>query len=200
MHTPRFTPLLVAAAASIVVVATASDSADHIDHAGTFVLTVLTADPGAFGYAADVPNQFVGTFLLVLDPPHPPEPIPDGDYEASFTSFELTIGDTSWDATMPHDAPLVRFEGGLPIGWVSTLTETRPEHPDLLFTLPNSPGTFEAIDDDGVSNDGSIAGTYELVVQSAAAPALGPRATIVTAVLLVGAVAMVLARRRIHTA
>ncbi|MBW2244813.1 MAG: hypothetical protein JRH01_22765 [Deltaproteobacteria bacterium] len=109
--------------------------------------------------------------------------------------FDLRIGDTLWDDSMPHDPPLVRFLGGEAIGILVPFTVTLPQHPDLMFQFPASPGTWEALDDDGVSNNGSITGTYELVA-AAAAPALGFPGWIVAAALLLVTAAVVLAPRR----
>jgi hypothetical protein len=171
-------------------------AADHLDGPdeihGLLVLTVVNADPGAFGYGANVPSEFQGSFQINLDnPPPASEPVPDGDYEGTFEVFELTIGDTNWDASMPHDAPLVRFQGGVAIGVLSTITITLP-HPDLMLFLPASPGTWEALDDDGVSNNGSITGTYAFAEAASGAPTLGAWALVACAILLIATAAFVL--------
>jgi hypothetical protein len=171
-------------------------AADHLDGPdeihGLLVLTVVNADPGAFGYGANVPSEFQGSFQINLDnPPPASEPVPDGDYEGTFEVFELTIGDTNWDASMPHDAPLVRFQGGVAIGVLSTITITLP-HPDLMLFLPASPGTWEALDDDGVSNNGSITGTYAFAEAGSGAPTLGAWALVACAILLIATAAFVL--------
>jgi hypothetical protein len=174
-----------------------AQAADHLDGPeeihGLLVLTVVTADPGAFGYGADVPSEFQGSFQIVLNnPPPASEPVPDGDYEGTFATFELTIGNTSWDASMPHDAPLVRFQGGVAIGVVSTLTDTRPDHPDLMLFMPASPGAWEALDDDGVSNSGSITGTYLFAEGATGVPTLDSWTLVACVILLIAATAFVL--------
>jgi len=85
----------------------------------------------------------------------------DGLYNASFSYFRLRIGDTMWDETMPA-AIQFQVNGGLVTGASGPYTVTRPEHPDLSFALPASPGTWEALDERGDVNRGTIAGTYSL--------------------------------------
>ena len=193
----RFSILAASLALFHAISANPAHAADHLDGPdeihGLLVLTVVTADPGAFGYGADPPSELQGSFQILLDnPPPASEPVPDGDYEGTFAVFELTIGDTSWDASMPHDAPVVRFQGGVAIGVVSTFTDTRPEHPDLMFFQPASPATWEALDDDGVSNNGSISGTYAFAEPAAGAPALGPWALAACVALLIATTVFVL--------
>jgi hypothetical protein len=194
---PRRLSILIASLALLQATgANPAHAADHLDGPdeihGLLVLTVVTADPGAFGYGADVPSEFQASFQIALDDPPASEPVPDGDYGGTFATFELTIGDTSWDASMPHDAPLVRFEGGVAIGVLSTLTATLPAHPDLMFFFPASPGTWEALDDDGVSSNGSITGTYAFAEPAPGAPTLGSWALVVCATLLIATTALVL--------
>lgn len=174
-------------------------AADHLDGPdeihGLLVLTVVNADPGAFGYGANVPSEFQGSFQINLDnPPPASEPVPDGDYEGTFEVFELTIGDTNWDASMPHDAPLVRFQDGVAIGFASVVTDTLPQHPDWMSFMPASPGTWEALDDDGVSNNGSITGTYAFAEPASGAPTLGLWGIVAFATLLVATTVFVLQR------
>jgi hypothetical protein len=195
---PRLFSILAASLALLhAAIASPAHAADHLDGPeeihGLLVLTVVTADAGAFGYGANVPSEFQGSFQIVLDNPPPSgEPVPDGDYEGTFAAFELTIGDTSWDASMPHDAPLVRFQGGVAIGVLSTITATLPAHPDLMLFFPASPGTWEALDDDGVSNNGSITGTYRFAEAASGAPALGLWGVVTFAILLIATTAFVL--------
>jgi hypothetical protein len=195
---PRFFSILAASLALLQAVsANPAQAADHLDGPdeihGLLVLTVVTADPGAFGYGADVPSEFQGSFQIVLDDPPPAsEPVPDGDYEGTFAAFELTIGDTGWDDGMPHGAPLVRFQDGVAIGVEVTFTDTLPEHPDWMLFMPASPGTWEALDDDGASNNGSITGTYAFAEPASGTPTLGLWGIVAFATLLIATTAFVL--------
>jgi len=198
--TPRFFSVLAASLMLLQAIgAGPAQAADHLDGPdeihGLLILTVLTADPGAFGYGANVPSEFQGSFEITLDDPPPAsEPVPDGDYEGTFVTFELSIGDTSWDASMPHDPPLVRFQGGVAIGVFCPVTVTLPDHPDLLLFMPASPGTWEALDEDGVSSNGSITGTYAFAEPPSGTPALGSWGIVAFATLLIAMSAFVLQR------
>ena len=80
---------------------------------------------------------------------------------ASLLAFDLTIGNTHWDSNMPHSdvTALVQGESLLGLGMTYTLTTS---HPDLSFFLPSSPGTWEAHDWDGITDHGTISGTYQV--------------------------------------
>ncbi len=95
----------------------------------------------------------------------------------------LRIGDTRWDETMiPAESIAFELQGGLVIGISGMVTITRPEHPDLGFFLPRSPGTWVATDDrDGV-NLGTISGNYEL--RDGVVPEPGTLALVLTSTLI----------------
>jgi hypothetical protein len=80
---------------------------------------------------------------------------------ASLLAFDLTIGNTHWDANMPHSDVEVLVQGDSLLGLEVFLTDTTP-HPDLSFFLPSSPGTWEAHDWDGITDHGTIRGTYQV--------------------------------------
>ena len=83
------------------------------------------------------------------------------DLPASLLAFDLTIGNTHWDSNMPHSdvTALVQGESLLGLGMTYTLTTS---HPDLSFFLPSSPGTWETHDWDGITDHGTISGTYQV--------------------------------------
>ncbi len=86
----------------------------------------------------------------------------DGLYAGDVAYFRVQIGDTSWDETMPSTGFEFQVEGGLVTGASVVITGTMPSHPDLSFMMPSSPGTWEALDERGDHNAGSILGTYTL--------------------------------------
>jgi len=165
---------------------------------GLLVLTVETADAGAFGLAAGEATRFEARFEIQLDdPPAPGEPLPDGDYGGSYTRFDLTIGNTSWDETMPHTEPIVRIVGGQGSAVSTDLTTTMPAHPDFSAFLGDPPAGVEpswlAFDEVGGIDNGSLTGTYTMET-STRLPALGGAGA---ALVIVGlALAPALARRR----
>lgn len=130
---------------------------------GIVELGVDHFDPGAFGLSVLSPGTtFVGRIGLAVGGGGTPDP---STRPATLDDFELTIGNASWDETMPHSDVMVRVVKGLLVGIEVFITETRPEHPDLLFHLPASPGTWEALDlVDGVDH-GRIGGTYRLLAR-----------------------------------
>jgi len=85
----------------------------------------------------------------------------DGLYDVSLDYFRLRIGDTMWDETLPGS---IQFEvnGGLVMGVGGAISPTVHEHPDVSFALPTSPGTWEALDERGDVNHGTITGIYVL--------------------------------------
>jgi len=85
----------------------------------------------------------------------------DGVYDVVFEHFSVRIGDTTWDQTMPSS---IQFQvlGGVVIGCAGSYTVTMPEHPDLSFALPASPGTWAATDERDRVNLGVVTGTYSL--------------------------------------
>jgi hypothetical protein len=90
-----------------------------------------------------------------------------GDIGANLLLFDLTIGNTSWSQDQPHSAPLLRIADGILIGMDMTLTNTLPQHPDLIFNLPASDGAFSAIDEVNGTNNGILFGTYQITEVSA---------------------------------
>ena len=95
---------------------------------------------------------------------------------ASLLAFDLTIGNTHWDASMPHSDVKVLVQGESLLGLEMIITDTIP-HPDLSFFLPFSPGTWEAHDWDGITDHGTISGTYQVNATAVPEP---------TTILLVG--------------
>jgi hypothetical protein len=57
---------------------------------------------------------------------------------------------------------MFQVAGGIVTGCSGRLTDTMPEHPDLSFALPASPGTWEALDERGRVNLGRVTGNYSL--------------------------------------
>jgi hypothetical protein len=87
----------------------------------------------------------------------------DGLYTPILEYFQVQIGDTTWDETMltPGDLEF-QVAGGLVTGVGAVVTDTMPSHPDLLFSLPTSPGTWLAIDERDGTNLGTLSGEYAL--------------------------------------
>jgi len=85
----------------------------------------------------------------------------DGLYDVSLDYFRLRIGDTMWDETLP-DSIQFQVNGGLVMGVRGAVSPTVREHPDVSFALPTSPGTWEALDERGDVNHGTITGIYLL--------------------------------------
>jgi len=145
--------------------------------AGRLVLSVETADAGAFGLQAGEAVLFVAEFEIELDdPPAPGESLPDGDYTGTFRRFRLTIGNTFWDESMPHTAPTVRIVGDSGSEVFTVLTDTMPGHPDFHASLSDPAAGVEAswlaFDEvDGIDR-GSLTGTYS-VEANPTTPALG---------------------------
>lgn len=86
----------------------------------------------------------------------------DGIYAMDLRYFRVQIGDTSWDEMMPGTDTMLQVQGGIVIGIGMTLTITVDDHPDLMISLPTSPGTWEALDERDGTNLGTVSGTYSL--------------------------------------
>jgi len=89
----------------------------------------------------------------------------DGEYTADLQFFQVQIGDTNWDETMPNTGILLEVTGGVVSGMGGNMTCTVPVHPDLEFWLPTSPGAWEARDERSDRDEvdlGLIRGTYAL--------------------------------------
>jgi len=89
----------------------------------------------------------------------------DGEYSAELQFFQVQIGNTNWDETMPNTGILLEVTGGVVSGMGGNMTCTVPAHPDLEFWLPTSPGQWEARDERSDRDEvdlGLIRGTYAL--------------------------------------
>ena len=116
---------------------------------GDIQLVVVSATSGAFGLdTIPVGTTFLARINAVsADGSVFPQ---DGEARTIVTDFSLQIGDTSWDETMAPPGEAMKFtflfgNGGV-MGLTAQITVTIPAHPDLIFYLPASPGTWEAID------------------------------------------------------
>ena len=87
----------------------------------------------------------------------------DGTYTAEIEYFQVQIGDTGWDETMPTQNLEFQIQGGLVTGVRAVITETMPAHPDLEFNFPASPGAWIATDERDGDNIGTISGSYALM-------------------------------------
>jgi PEP-CTERM motif-containing protein len=110
----------------------------------------------------------------------------DGVYDAVFEYFQVRIGNTTWDQTMPGSIQF-KLTDGVVTGWSGIYTDTMPEHPDLSFMFPASPGTWEALDERNDVNLGVVKGTYSLRDGTVPEPATG-------LLLMLGMAAMLLRR------
>lgn len=72
---------------------------------------------------------------------------PEGIWESKFVSFDITIGGVNWNALQQHDPPkfLLGPDGLSAVATI--LTKTTPAHPDLYFFLPQSPNTWQVLDE-----------------------------------------------------
>ena len=132
---------------SVRFLGTLSMSVDHLD-LGAFGLTELSlSEP----FQADFSVAFVGGGT--------PDPT---EFPAFLEDFDLTIGNAHWDETMPYTDLRVLVQGDTLLGLQVRLTDTRPDHPDLSFLLPSSPGTWEAHDLINGIDHGKIGGTYSI--------------------------------------
>lgn len=169
--------------------------------AGRLILAVESADPGAFGLGAGQAKLFIADFEMLLDdPPAPGETPPDGDYTGSFTSFDAGIGNTMWDASMPHGTPIIRVVAGVATEMSVDFTKTMPTHPDLCIFLADpdagSLASWLAFDEVSGIDNGSLVGSYALLATSTT-PALGSSGQVLVALLLlVGARKLGFRRRR----
>ena len=113
--------------------------------------------------ASDGVVDFSAGMIAMFDAPDAPGDgkADDGLYGVRLQYFRLRICDTMWDETMPGDIQF-QLKDGLVTGASARLTDTMPAHPDMSLMLPASPGTWEALDQRGDVNHGTIAGTYSL--------------------------------------
>ncbi len=86
----------------------------------------------------------------------------DGFYRPTMRFFDVFIGNTHWDETMPSGDLEFQVQGGLVSGVRGTYTDTMPSHPDLKFMFPDSPGAWIATDERDGNNLGTISGSYAL--------------------------------------
>ena len=132
---------------------------EDITQTGTevpFGISPFIASDGVVDFSAGI----IATFEA---PDNDRDGKPDnGLYPVDMEYFRVQIGDTSWDETMPSTGMQFQIEGGLVTGIKGTYTPTMPAHPDLSFMLPASPGAWEALDERGSDNVGSLIGSYAL--------------------------------------
>ena len=151
-------------AAVVPIITTAANAVPVINGTakGAIDLLVDQADDGAFGLNARSGDVFTALFTADLMNVPVGAGVRDGTYDAEFASFDLRIGNTVWDETLPSSPLTVQVLGGVLIGVDFTYTLTRPEHPDLIVNMPASPGTWSAVDEVNGVSSGSISGTYTL--------------------------------------
>jgi hypothetical protein len=69
--------------------------------------------------------------------------------------------DTTWDQTMPGTIQF-QVSGGVVNVCTGVVTVTMPDHPDLSFALPASPGMWNALDKRDDVDLGVVTGDYSL--------------------------------------
>jgi hypothetical protein len=159
--------------------------AEAVTIEGTLDLATTHFDPGAFGLSAAPALQ--AHFRVAFVGGGSPDPT---DLDAVLQDFDLTIGNAHWDETMPYTGMRVLAQGDTLLGFQVLITDTKPEHPDLSFLLPTSPGLWEAHDIINQTDNGKIGGVYSINAAPVPEPA--------TFALLAAGLAGIALRNRKH--
>jgi len=135
---------------------------------GILSLSIDHFDLGAFGLSeVGLSEPLQAPFRVAFVGGGSPDP---AEVPAFLQDFDLTIGNAHWDETMPYTDMRVLAQGATLLGFQVFITVTKPDHADLRFLLPASPGVWEAHDIVNQNDNGKIGGTYSIIGTVAAIP------------------------------